>query len=411
MKPFQSAARRRYSDFLWVYDAIVQERPGAIVPIIPHKPALTPQVRFSEELLTEREQQLQRFLERILQHPELHDAKSLRTFLTADYNVWESTKKSGLVNAKTDDLSLSENADPYLEDVKDSSTPTHKASGNRIANWLGKKMSQTRMAIGSLQLESTPDDDVFSDLHSYANNLDTNIKILAKESSQFVAAIKTQAEKIENMGTAFGNMGEYKLENDVVIRPTSSTMFLKLGQNWTNLSKLTNFAHKSGCVKLDEPIQDLAREVQALQKAISQRREALLDYTRKAIQGKNKMGQLDKLRENSGGNPDRLAALDSDVRSLKEEGAELWNALDVISKRLLRDAERFKTRFHQSMRSTMEVFHKVQVEYAHKYIQGWGDVIPFLLPLQSTEQYIAPPPASFPPSVPDEDEGPITLSI
>ena len=377
---------------------------------------MSAKVRFSEELISERQQQLQRFLERVMQHPEIHDSPSLNTFLTADYNVWETTKKQGslpTVDAPKD-LQLGDDSEEGVLETNtsnDPGTPTQKtsSSGIRIATWLGKKVSQTRMAMGGLQLESTPDDDLFNDLTSYANNIDSNIKILAKDATLLVAATKTQAEKMEHMAAAFSEMGEYKLDNEVIVRTSSSTMYSKLGHNWSNLSKLTNFAHMSGQVKLDEPIQDLARDVQALQKAISQRKDALLEYTRKALQGKTKMGQLDKLRENAGGNPDKIAALEVEVKAVKEEGAELWKQVDTISKRLQRDAERFKINFHQTMRITMETFHKVQVEYSQKYIQGWGDVLPYLAPVNMGAP-MAPPPSSFPPEVPKGDE-PFTVSL
>lgn len=350
-----------------------------------------------------------------MQHPELHDSPSLHTFLTADYNVWEITKKQGsLPTSPTDvpkDLQLGEETEDGSSDAyiyADASTPTQKASF-RIASWVGKKVSETRIAMGSLQLESTPDDDIFNDLHSYAHNIDNNIKVLAKDATLLVAAIKTQAEKMEHMAVAFSEMGEYKLDHDVLVRTSSSTMYTKLGHNWNNLSKLTNFAHMSGEVKLDEPMQDLARDAQALQKAISQRKAALMKYSRKALQGKTKMGQLDKLRENAGGNPERIAALEAEVRLLKEEGAELWKVVDTISKRLQRDVERFKIYFHQTMRTTMETYHKVQVEYAQKYIQGWGDVLPFLAPVNMGAS-VAPPPSCFPPEMPKGDE-PFTVSL
>ena len=392
----------------------MRERPGAIIPILPHRQALTPKIRFSDELISDRQIQQQKFLERVLQHPELYDCPALHTFLTADYNVWENAKKqvgssgssSGGATTNGDstpkDLQLDEDFEDNTSDINvmtnnGESTPTNSqksGSGSRIANWIGKKAAQTRMAMGSLQLESTPDDDIFNDLHSYANNLDQNVKILAKDATLLVQSTKVQSEKMEQMAAAFSEMGEYKLDNEVIIRTSSSTMFTKLGQNWNNLSKLTNFAHMSSQVKLDEPIQSLARDVVGLQKAIVQRKEALLGYTIKSNQGKTKMGQLDKLREIAGGNPDKISNLEGEVRSLKEEGAVLWRDVDAVSKRLQRDVERFKIHFHQTMRTTMETFHNVQVEYMQKYIQGWGDVLPYLAPLTTTAP-TAPPAAAF----------------
>lgn len=382
-----SASRRRYSDFQWVYQRLLVERAGAIVPIIPHKQALTAKVRFSEELVSDRQATLQKFLQRIMHHPELVDAPSLHTFLTADFTVWENAKKQ-----HPDMEALNEDSEGGEESKKE-------GTGNRIVGWMGRMTNNARLALGAVDLESTPDDDIFNDLQAYAQNLDQNVKILAKDVTVLVASMKTQSERMEKMGAAFSEMGEYKLDNEVVIRTSSNTMFTKLGQNWNNLSKLTNFAHMSGQTKLDEPIQDLNRDVLALLKAIARRKEVLFNYSRKAHQGKVKMGQLDKIRENgtAGANPEKVQNLEGEVRALKEEGAAMWKEVDTVSKRLQRDVERFKINFHQGFRKTMETFHKVQMEYAEKYVQGWGDILPVLAPLNSNGMPSAPPP-----SAPDE---------
>eukprot|EP00545_Synedropsis_sp_CCMP1620_P005120 CAMPEP_0119019706 /NCGR_PEP_ID=MMETSP1176-20130426/22460_1 /TAXON_ID=265551 /ORGANISM="Synedropsis recta cf, Strain CCMP1620" /LENGTH=454 /DNA_ID=CAMNT_0006973965 /DNA_START=79 /DNA_END=1443 /DNA_ORIENTATION=- len=419
LSPSKSASRRRYSDFCWLYNRLVDERAGAIVPIIPHKKAISGKVRFSEELVTERQAQLQRFLFRVMQHPELHDAPSLHTFLTADYTMWENAKKqqSGASESMGDEDDSEASNDNMLSVTTDGSSAASPAKptgpGNRISNWMGKVATNARMAMGSMQLESTPDDDIFNDLHSYAANLDGNIKILAKDATVLVAAIKAQSETMEQMGAAFSEMGEYKLDNEIVVRTSSDSLFSKLGTNWNNLSKLSHFAQLSAQTKLDEPLQDLARDVAALQKAIAKRKHTLFLYTRKANQGKAKMGQLDKLRENAANHPDKIASLEGDVRTLKEEGATMWKEVDTVSKRLQRDMERFKINFFEGMRKTLETFHKVQVEYSEKYVQGWNDVLPILAPATAGASQGEPPMNSppVPPGGGDEDEDAITATI
>lgn len=369
-------------------------------------------MRFSEELVSERQLQLQIFLMRVLTHPELNDAPSLTIFLTAVDAAWENAKKSTKDGAEAmgddseSEVGLSSNDNISVADG--SASPASKPVGHRITSWMGKVTANARLAMGSMQLESTPDDDIFNDLHAYANNLDSNIKILSKDATLLVAAIKAQSETMERMGAAFSETGEYTLDNEIVIRTSSHTLFAKLGTNWNNLSKLSHFAQGSAQTKLDEPLQDLARDVAALQKAITKRRDALFLYTRKANQGKVKMGQLDKLRENAANHPDKIVSLEGDVRSLKEEGAQMWKEVDTVSKRLQRDVERFKITFHEGMRKTMETFHKVQVEYSEKYVQGWNDVLPTLAPVivgGSSQQPVNPPPA------PPGEEDAVTTAI
>merc|ERR1719253_410726 len=76
-----SSVLRRYSDFLWLFEWLHRERAGAIVPPLPEKQAVA---RFSPEFVEERRAALQRFLRRVVLHPELWDAECLLTFLRAD---------------------------------------------------------------------------------------------------------------------------------------------------------------------------------------------------------------------------------------------------------------------------------------------------------------------------------------
>ena len=86
-----SSVLRRYSDFLWPWERLHHERAGAIVPPIPEK---QPVGRFSPTFVEERRMQLERFLRRVIVHPELADAACLDTFLRADDLTFQSAKAS-----------------------------------------------------------------------------------------------------------------------------------------------------------------------------------------------------------------------------------------------------------------------------------------------------------------------------
>jgi hypothetical protein len=336
-----------------------------------------------------------------MKHPELGDTPSLTTFLTADYAHWEMAKKQyGNVTAGEG----SEEAPLDLGNQIAAVEPKSNQAGSRITNWMGKVRTKIALAAHA-GLESTPDDDIFNDIESYATNLDNNIKILSKDATAFVQATKTQSEKMEQMGAAFAELGEYKLANDTIVRSSSSTFYSKLGQNWNNLSKLCNFQQMSAQTKLDEPLQDMARDVSSLRIAISKRKEILYQYTVKSKQSKTKMGQLDKMREN-GTSLDKIGALEIEVRTIKEETAKIWKDVETVSKRLSRDVERFKVIFHEKMRSTMEAFHMIQVEYSEKYVQGWKDALPILAPLSSGTGTVASTT-----SVPSRTNGPVTAML
>ena len=84
-----ASVRRRYSDFQWLFQRLHAEKPGAIVPIIPHTLAVQISKRLSEELVEERRVYLEGFLRRVQVHPELEGAPSLAAFFSPDAEVFE----------------------------------------------------------------------------------------------------------------------------------------------------------------------------------------------------------------------------------------------------------------------------------------------------------------------------------
>lgn len=85
-RPGQDAehVRRRFSDFVKLYDQLVAEYPGCAVPPLPDHSRLEYIAgdRFSEEFTSRRAVSLQRFLFRLTQHPELSRSRALAAFLT-----------------------------------------------------------------------------------------------------------------------------------------------------------------------------------------------------------------------------------------------------------------------------------------------------------------------------------------
>lgn len=91
-----SLVRRRYSEFRLLEQQLILERPGAIIPtVIPSNVAH--KETFSDEFIAIRTQQLDRWLARVVTHPELADAPFLKTFLTMkNADDWEvAVKQTG----------------------------------------------------------------------------------------------------------------------------------------------------------------------------------------------------------------------------------------------------------------------------------------------------------------------------
>ncbi|XP_001604661.1 sorting nexin-7 [Nasonia vitripennis] len=76
--------RRRYNDFIWLRQKLVESYPAHIIPPMPGKHSLLAQLdRYSKEFIIARMKLLHIFLNRMVNHPILSYDKNLHVFLTA----------------------------------------------------------------------------------------------------------------------------------------------------------------------------------------------------------------------------------------------------------------------------------------------------------------------------------------
>jgi hypothetical protein len=373
----ESIVRRRYSDFHWLQTQLVHERAGLIIPVIPHKFS-NAKIKFTDGFVNARQEQLNHFLKRVVMvHPELGYAPCIKPFLTANAQDWEATKsqapEEGSVHAEQDQQTES-SKDSILISVE--AAPQIEKPG-RFSKWKTRIRTKIALAYGDPRLEETPaESKKFSDLETYAQHLETCVSILSEDATGYVEGYKVQSEKLKTMGAALTELwGEHKLSN-----ASSSTMYQKLGDCWTNLSKIMASQHETGLQKLDAPLEEVILDVKALKLAIQQRKEVLFQYTAKVSDGRLKEVQLDKLKakDDLSSHQDKFFELDKEVKVSDAEIKILRAHVDTVSKRLERDAERFRHGFHEKMRATMEAYHLSQCEYAEQNSKAWQDMLPGL---------------------------------
>lgn len=94
--------RRRYQDFLWLKAEIDKEHATSIVPPIPEKQRLDYMDRFSAIFIEKRQAGLQRFFDRLSNHPVLCKSETLRLFLESKPAAFETLKQARKGKAFTD---------------------------------------------------------------------------------------------------------------------------------------------------------------------------------------------------------------------------------------------------------------------------------------------------------------------
>jgi PX domain/Vps5 C terminal like len=429
MNGAESLVRRTFEDFCSLQSKLVDERTGIIVPVLPDNKTVNRKDMFTEDFVSQRQEQLNRFLQRTIHHPELDDAPSLFPFFTASATDWEiirdaassssigggdsdqdgngrsmngaSTGAAGGLRSRADGLP-EEGAvdDPNsihidAEAAMHAGNPAAKAtSQGPVRRWWAAKRDQIALQKKDLTLEEAPaETKFFTNLQSYAEHLETCVRILSVDYKDVVLAQETTASKYETMAAAFSNMwGETELSNT-----SSSSMYQEIGNVWGRLSKRIQEHLPKNRQHLDGPLEDLIMDVEALKAALIKRKAAAFEFTKKTREGKSLNDQMNKLRQarDFTGQQDRYYALEGAIRRSDLDIEESKNRCALVSERLKRDVDRFRIEFHERMRQVLEIFHKQQVEYLHKEAFIWESALPSLAALDAQRSHLPTAPKAI----------------
>ena len=86
---------RRYSDFLWLYETLVNNNPGVVVPPVPEK---NPFGRFDDQFVRQRRLALEKCIHKIANHPVLCKDEDLKLFLESDNFALDVSLLEGTMN-------------------------------------------------------------------------------------------------------------------------------------------------------------------------------------------------------------------------------------------------------------------------------------------------------------------------
>jgi len=353
-----SSVRRRYSDFQWLYKKLMEEVPGAIIPIIPHRQALRPKIRFSDEFVDERCDQLDVFFKRVASHPELQDSMNMKVFMTSFADEWEAARRR-----KDDDDQLQQQ-----QQIQEPQQPINNV-GRRVQRPFGRffRKAKARVMIAAgTKLEATPDDSTFESLESYINLMDTTLKSMAKDALATSKLTKDRGTILSNLTTSMNTMGEQRFP--MTYNDNLGPLFNELGEEVGPIAHVA-LAYQAQEEKVwTEPMQDLSREVQAAKLALQRRKHILFDYSRKRGIHKSKKLAFEKGK-----------ATQDQVEQADQESRDAWTLFDEVSKRVKREMESFRDIFEEKLRTTVAAYATLQSEYLADMSEGWKAIVPIAI--------------------------------
>ncbi|XP_047326240.1 sorting nexin 1-like [Impatiens glandulifera] len=231
---------RRYSDFVWLRDKLIEKYKGIFIPSLPEKNTVE-KFRFTAEFVEMRRQALEKFVNRIASHNVLQKSEDLRVLLQADELSMEMARsqKTGILMKKPADL-----------------MQIFKEVQSKVSGVLGKE---------NLVEELNPE---YEKMKHYIFELEERLAEAQLHAYRLVKRHRELGQSISDFGKAFKLLGDVEHDNDL------SNVFSELGVKSEMISvKLQKEAHHL-LMNFEEPLKDYVRAVQSIKETIVERANA-----------------------------------------------------------------------------------------------------------------------------------------
>lgn len=370
---FQSSVvrvRRRFSDFFYLYNSLMNEFPASIVPPLPDKNRLDylkGDLRFGPEFTLKRASSLTRFLTRISRHPVLKKSRVFYTFLESE--DWNSFKKHRGAS-KLSSGSNGQETNSFLEGISDT-----------LLNAFSKVNNPSKEMM---------------EVKERGDKLDTN---LASVEKNFMRVIRRQTDLV-------ADLEEF------------SAQILKLAEIEPNLSsQFENFAlaiqeFSRGTYLLKEHIdgdyivslRDMENYVGALKSLLKLREqkqldyEALTDYLARSnrerdniVSGGGSSFLRNKVEDFRGvdherSRKERLGKLEARIADLTREVASAKHTSEMFEEVSINEIQIFETIKELEMKVTLDHLCDYYIDFYKEMIKGWqvfSDQLDSTHPLQT----------------------------
>merc|ERR1719145_413039 len=359
-----ASVRRRYSDFQWLFQRLHAEKPGSIIPIIPHQQAVQRAKRLGEELVEERRGHLEKFLRKIQVHPELEGAPSLSAFFSPDAEVFEKAKKENPGNTNTD-----EQIDGTVPD----------SAKEKMKHYFVKVGVRAKVARGG-ELEENRDGARMQEVESYLDTLEDHVKVLSKATLKLVGISMESSATMHELGQSlFGLHQTY--DGSGKNEKASALPSMKLVSNvLASLSAINRVKHDEDDARVGAPMREVEWSIKAARLALKRRKERQLTYNTYLQQTKNREEALEKVRNKAALSPqpmdDKMQSAQTALDQARASSRAALGEMDMITQRFFREMGRFKVWVDEELRKLYVAHARIQVEYSGQTDGEWRKLLP-----------------------------------
>jgi len=327
---------RRYSDFVWLREKLLEAYKGYLVPPLPEKTLLN---RFSIEFMEYRRKELEKFLCRLSAHQVLSESPQIRLFLESE-NIETSIESKSV----------------------DSSGSTGVSSSGRFFSLIGSSIE----SISNNFTQQNEPDPWFDAKKNYILSLENQLNSLARIVNNLIKKRKESNQIWSELNSTSSLFCSVEADHDTV----SSNSFRKLAEVATSIVALEEKRYTEETTFLEDAIRDYIRLIGAVKEMLSARTEKLVAYQNASKQVENKKEKLGRNKENS--------KLEKEIKEAEKRESETKQDFFNISNICKGELQRFEESKTQDFKYILVKFSQINVNFELQAADSWKNLLSLL---------------------------------
>ncbi|KAK8063276.1 hypothetical protein PG996_007928 [Apiospora saccharicola] len=320
--------KRRYRDFLWLYNTMHGNNPGVVVPPPPEKQALN---RFDQNFVESRRAALEKMCNKIAAHPTLQNDPDLKLFLESEsFNV---------------DIKHKERRDPIPGESKG------------VFGSLG-------ISVGSSN-KFVEQDDWFHDRRVYLDALENQLKALMKSMDTMVSQRKAMAEAAGDFSASLHALSTVELSH------TLSGPLDALSELQITIRDVYDRQAQQDVLTFGIIIDEYIRLIGSVKQAFGQRQKAFHSWHSAEAELQKRKATQDKLLRQGKSQQDRLNQVSAEVADSERKVHQARLLFDDMGRLMRAELDRFEREKVEDFKSAVETFLESAVEAQKELIEKW----------------------------------------
>ncbi|KAI1852804.1 hypothetical protein JX266_002345 [Neoarthrinium moseri] len=320
--------KRRYRDFLWLYNTMHGNNPGIVVPPPPEKQALN---RFETNFVESRRQALEKMCNKIATHPTLQHDPDLKLFLESEsFNV---------------DIKHKERREPIPGESKG------------VLGSLGINVGSSNKFVEQ--------DDWFHDRRVYLDALENQLKSLLKAMDTMVNQRKAMAEAAGDFSASLHALSTVELSH------TLSGPLDALSELQITIRDVYDRQAQQDVLTFGIIIDEYIRLIGSVKKAFEQRQKAFYSWHSAESDLQKRKATQDKLLRQGKSQQDRLNQVSAEVADAERKVHQARLLFDDMGRLMRAELDRFEREKVEDFKSAVETFLESSVEAQKELIEKW----------------------------------------